>query len=97
MWPGRPPARSSTSRAARLDPLPRPEQHGRVEVPLHAAVVPDLLPARVERDAPVEADHVAARARPSHGSSVAVPVPKWIVGTSTEARIRADQGATNSS
>ena len=27
----------------------------------------------------------------------AVPVPKWIVGASTEARMRAEYGATNSS
>ena len=45
----------------RLDPLPRPEQDGAVEVALHAAVVADLLPAPVERDPPVEPDHVAAR------------------------------------
>ena len=45
----------------RLDPLPRPEEDGAVEVALHAAVVADLLPAPVERDPPVEPDHVAAR------------------------------------
>ena len=60
MWPGRPPARVEDVARRRLDPLPRPEQHGRVEVALHAAVVADLRPAAVERDPPVEADHVAA-------------------------------------
>ena len=64
MWPG--PARRhgrGSSRGCGLDALPRPEQDGRVEVALHAAVVPDRLPALVERDPPVEADHVAARRR----------------------------------
>ena len=37
-----------------------PEQHGRVEVSLDGAVIAGELPALVERDAPVEADHVAA-------------------------------------
>ena len=63
MWPGRPPARRSTSRAARLDALPRAEQRGGVEIPLHAAVAATSCPALVERDPPVEADHVAAGAR----------------------------------
>ena len=48
---------------ARLDPLPRPEQHGRVEVALDAAVVADLGPGAVELDPPVDADHVAAGRR----------------------------------
>ena len=58
MWPGRPSARGQHVAGGRLDVLPRPEQRGGIEVSLHAAVVPDLLPAAVERDAPVEADHV---------------------------------------
>ena len=44
-----------------LDALPRAEQDGRVEVPLDAALRADGEPALVERDAPVEADRVAAR------------------------------------
>ena len=36
-------------------------------------------------------------ARAIAGSSVAVPVPKWIVGAPAAARMRADHGATNSS
>ena len=63
MWPGRPPARASTSSAAASIALPRPEQQRGIEVALHAAVVADERPAVVERDAPVEADDVAARAR----------------------------------
>ena len=43
----------------RLDDLPWSEQHGRIEVALHGAVG-HLRPAGVERDAPVEPDHVAA-------------------------------------
>src|SRR6185312_11973725 len=44
-----------------LDSLPRAEQEGRIEVPLHAPVLTGLRPATVERNAPVEPDHVAAR------------------------------------
>src|SRR5215212_4568052 len=43
-----------------FDPLPRGEQHGRIEVALYAALVADFGPAAVQRDAPVEADDVAA-------------------------------------
>ena len=43
--------------------VPRPQEQSRIEVPLDAAVRPDLLPALAERDAPVEADDVAARGR----------------------------------
>src|SRR6266545_579645 len=43
-----------------LDSVPGREQHGRVQIALDAAVVADLGPAAVERDPPVEADHVAA-------------------------------------
>jgi len=37
-----------------LDALPRPQQDGGIEIALDAALVPDRLPAGVERDAPVE-------------------------------------------
>ena len=60
-WPGRPPARSSTSRVAAATRSHGPEEHRRVEVALHAAVLADERPADVERHAPVEPDHVAAR------------------------------------
>src|SRR6266576_2963303 len=43
-----------------LDPLPRREQHCRVEVALHATLVADFFLAPIERDTPVEADHIAA-------------------------------------
>src|SRR5690242_4976080 len=43
-----------------LDSLPRSEQDRRIEVALHAALVADLVPAAIERNAPVEADHIAA-------------------------------------
>ena len=79
-----------------LHARPRRQQHGRVEVALHAALVADDRPAGVERDAPVEPEHVAA-ARPAAPSSASVtPVPKWMVGASTAARIRAEYGSTNS-
>ena len=45
-----------------LDDLPRREQHGRVEVALHRPAG-HPRPAGVERDPPVEADHVAAGRR----------------------------------
>src|SRR5919198_1797121 len=45
----------------RLHALPWAEEDRRVEVALDAPVLADLRPAAVERDAPVEADHVAAR------------------------------------
>ena len=41
-----------------LEPVPRREQRGGIEVALHAPLA-DELPALVERDAPVEPDHVA--------------------------------------
>src|SRR3954470_17761446 len=44
----------------RLDPLPGAEEDGGIEIPLHAALEADLVPAAVEVDPPVEADHVAA-------------------------------------
>src|SRR6476661_2680043 len=43
-----------------FDALPRAEEHRRVEVALHRG---RELPAELERDAPVESDHVAAGAR----------------------------------
>src|SRR5581483_12383529 len=44
----------------RLDAFPRPEQRRRVEVALYAAPIADERPPVVERDAPIEADHVTA-------------------------------------
>ena len=72
---------ASTSQRRLLDALPRAEQHGRVEVALDAAIEADRRPAAVERDAPVEPDHVAARVAQLREQMPAVPVPKWIVGT----------------
>src|SRR5262245_14198647 len=48
---------------AGLRSLPRAEEHGAVEVPLDPAVVADSLPGEVEREPPVDADHVATRSR----------------------------------
>src|SRR5437870_13151342 len=39
-------------------PLPGPEQHCRIEISLDAAIVADERPTAVERNAPVEPDHV---------------------------------------
>ncbi len=81
----------------RLDPLPRAEQDGRVEVALHRvapgrpAIQPPSSGTRQSR--PIASPPAAAIAP----SRCAVPVPKWIVGTSTAARTRAEYGATNSS
>ncbi len=60
MCPGRPAARARMSRADSFDAVPGPEQDRRVEVPLDGAILAGELPALVEGDAPVEADHVAA-------------------------------------
>ena len=63
MCPGRPPARCEHLARRRLDALPRAEQDGRVEVPLDGMLLADLVPAAVERHAPVEADDVSSRRR----------------------------------
>src|SRR6266849_10015878 len=56
--PGRPPEHL----ARPLDhELARAEQHRRVQVALHPAVVADTPPARIEVDAPVERDDIGAR------------------------------------
>ena len=60
MWPGRPRSACEHLERLGLDALPRGEENGGIEVPLHGTVR-DLLPPHVERDPPVEADHVAAR------------------------------------
>ena len=78
----RPPGGTAQDVARRsFDVLPGAEQHSGVEVALNAAVAATSVPALVERDPPVEPDHVATR-RAITGSSVDAPVPKWIVGTS---------------
>ena len=95
--PGRPPRAREHVERRRLDPLPGAEQDARVEVPLHRALVPTARPAVVERDAPVEADRVAAGRGHLGEQAAVVPVPKWIVGTPAAASTRAEYGATNSS
>ena len=45
-----------------FDPLPRRQQHGGVEIALDGTIR-HLGPADIERDAPVETDHVTARDR----------------------------------
>src|SRR5215208_7490351 len=42
----------------RLGAFPRPEQQRGIEVTLHSPAFADVGPALVERDPPVEADHV---------------------------------------
>src|SRR5260370_23358245 len=57
----RPPGGLPEHLARTLDhELDRTEQHGRIEVPLHPAIVADAPPARVEVDAPVEGDDIGA-------------------------------------
>ncbi len=63
MWPARPPARASTSSAAASMRSHGPSSSGGIEVSLDAVLLADDVPAAVQRDAPVEADHVTARAR----------------------------------
>ena len=84
---------------AGLDALPRAEQRRRIEVALHAAVVADDGPAVVERDPPVEADHVAAGGghRGQQRRGARAEVDRRHAGLASAARTRADHGATNSS
>ena len=84
-------AREDVARG-RLDPLPRPEQHRRDRGcparrgPRRRRAQPSSSAIRQSR--PI----TSPPARAIAGSSVEAPVPKWIVGTSTAARIRADHG-----
>ena len=78
MWPGRPPARRSTSSAAAKQPFARAEQQRRIEVALDGAVVADDGPRLVERLPPVDADDVAAGFAHDRRRIAAVPTPKWI-------------------
>ena len=59
-WPGRPPARRSTSSTPREQPLARREEQRRVEVALQRDAVAEPLARLVERRPPVDADHAAA-------------------------------------
>ena len=76
MWPGRPPARASTSSAPASTPVERAEQQRRIEVALDGAIDADALPGLVERRAPVGADHVAARLAQLARESLRCPTPK---------------------
>ena len=60
MWPGRPAARSQDVLGGAEHAMTRPEQERRVEVALDGVVRAELLPGHVERQAPVDADDVAA-------------------------------------
>ena len=40
------------------------EQRNRIQIPLHGSIVTDGLPAVIERDSPIQADHVSTR--PAH-------------------------------
>ena len=71
MWPGRPPARSSTSSAASSTRSHGPSSTAGSRLPCTPRSSPTACPAVVERDAPVEADHVAARGR--HRARAASP------------------------
>ena len=100
MWPG--PAGGAGEDVerggARCAPTGPRSDRG-VEVALDGAVLADERPALVEREAPVEADHVAAGGG-HRREERAAPVPKWIDGTpasASAARTRAEAGAANSS
>ena len=41
--------------------LPFRKEQNRIKVPLHRALVTDTLPAGIERDSPVDTDHIRAR------------------------------------
>src|SRR5689334_4479184 len=58
----------------------RSEQRDRLEIPLNRAI-PDPRPCRVERNAPVDADHVAARCRKilEKGGGARAEVDHWHV------------------
>ena len=79
MWPGRPPARRSTSSAAANMRSGGPEERRRIEVALDGAVT-DRAPMLVERQPPVEADDVPAGLG-EVGEDRGRPMPKWMSGT----------------
>ena len=61
MWPGRPPARASTSRVARSTRSHGPKSSAPSRFPCTPRSLATASQPTVERDAPVEPDHVAAR------------------------------------
>ena len=89
--PGRPP--QDVARLA-LDDLPGGEQRRRLEIALDGPIGDDG-PALVEREPPVEADHVAARAR-DLGQQVGRARPEVDRGNVDRCEHAALQGATRS-
>ena len=70
---GSPSGPAKNIRHAALDFVHRTKQGDRIEVPLYGAVVSHHGPGLIDRDTPIDADHVTRMA--------VVPVPKWISGT----------------
>ena len=85
MWPGRPPARSSTSRAAASTRSHGPSSTAGIEVALHAAVLADELPAVVERRC---ASRARSRRRPRASSRAAASTRRCRSGSSARRRRR---------
>ena len=79
MWPGRP--RRRGRRRLGGDRVAVGQQHERVEVALHGAVVADRSPGVVEADAPVDADRPSPPASASMRQQLGLPVAKLITGT----------------
>src|SRR5579859_6784005 len=95
----RPAARASQHVARSLAyQLGRPQQHGRVEVALDAAVVTDDRPPCIQWDAPVERDYVRAGRgyRLEQTGRVGAEVDPWYVErrqlAEQRARVRQDPG-----
>ena len=92
MWPGRPPARARMSRASAST-----TGHGasstagsRLPCTARSGTFAQPVSSGIRQSSPITSPPAAAIS----SSRVAVPVPKWIVGTSTAARTRAECGAT---
>src|SRR5438105_4919688 len=96
MWPGRPPARRSTSSVVASTRSHGPRRTAGSRLPCTPRSSPTSAHPRSSgmRQSRPTTSPPALRIAPSR---CAVPVPKWIVGASTAARMRADHGATNSS
>ena len=77
-----------------LDDVPGGEPDGGIEIPCTARSETRSQPASngIRQSRPITSPPATA----IFSSSVAVPVPEWIVGTSTAERTRAEWGATYS-
>ena len=98
MCPGRPPAALEDARRLAASTRSQgPSRSAGSRFPCTPRSCADELPAAVDAESASRARSRRRPPRPSPRSRCAVPVPKWIVGAATAARIRSEYGATNSS